>query len=80
MRAIDLRILKSLFDLTPDVAFFAKDSEGRYVAVNEPLASRHGLRQASDAIGIRPRDICPGDFGRILTDHQSSGIAVASAA
>ena len=69
LRAIDLRVLTSLFDLTPDVAFFVKDSEGRYVAVNESLASRHGLRQASDAIGKRPRDICPGDFGRIPTEQ-----------
>ncbi|OYW21728.1 MAG: AraC family transcriptional regulator [Planctomycetales bacterium 12-60-4] len=67
--AIDLRVLTSLFDLTPEVAFFVKDVEGRYVAVNESLATRHGLKQTNDAIGKRPQDICPGDFGRIPTEQ-----------
>lgn len=69
LRSIDLRVLQSLFDLTRDVAFFVKDSEGRYVAVNESLLARHGLKQKSDAIGKRPQDICPGDFGRIPTEQ-----------
>lgn len=69
LRSIDLRVLTSLFDLTPDVAFFVKDVEGRYVAVNESLAARHGLNQTNDAIGKRPQDICPGDFGRIPTEQ-----------
>lgn len=64
-------MLQSLFDLTPDVAFFVKDSEGRYVAVNESLLARHGLKQMSDAIGKRPQDICPGDLGRIPTEQDS---------
>ena len=66
---IDIGVLTTLFDLTPDVAFFVKDAEGRYVAVNESLLTRHGLKQASDAIGKRPQDICPGDFGRIPTEQ-----------
>ncbi len=69
LRSIDLRALTSLFDLTPDVAFFVKDEDGRYIAVNESLLARHGLRQAGDAIGKRPRDICPGDFGQIPTEQ-----------
>lgn len=69
LRSIDLGTLQSLFDLAPDVAFFVKDSDGRYVAVNRSLLSRHGLRHASDAIGKRPIEICPGDFGRIPTDQ-----------
>lgn len=64
-----MRVLTSLFDLTPDVAFFVKDTDGRYVAVNESLIARHGLKQASDAIGKRPQEICPGDFGRIPTEQ-----------
>ncbi len=69
LRSIDLHTLQALFDLAPDVAFFVKDSHGRYVIVNQSLLSRHGLRQPGDAIGKRPIDICPGDFGRIPTDQ-----------
>lgn len=69
LRAIDLRVLTSLFDLTPEVAFFVKDADGRYVTVNESLIARHGLQQTGDAIGKRPQDICPGDFGRIPTEQ-----------
>lgn len=69
LRAIDIRVLTALFDLTPDVAFFVKDNAGHYVAVNESLLARHGLQKASDALGKRPSDICPGDFGRIPTEQ-----------
>lgn len=69
VRSIDLPTLQALFDLAPEVAFFIKDSNGRYVTVNQSLLSRHGLREASEAIGKRPVDICPGDFGRIPTEQ-----------
>jgi AraC-like DNA-binding protein len=52
-----------------DVAFFVKDSVGRYVAANESLVARHGLKSKSQVIGKCPRDICPGDFGRIPTEQ-----------
>ena len=67
--AIDVALLQILFDQAPDVAFFAKDSEGRYVAVNDSLVMRHGLKRKSDAIGKSPRDICSGDFGRIPSEQ-----------
>lgn len=69
LRSIDLSTLQALFDLAPDVAFFVKDSHGRYVSVNQSLLSRHGLRHPGDALGKRPVDICPGDFGRIPTEQ-----------
>lgn len=69
LRAIDLATLQALFDLTADVAFFVKDAQGRYVAVNQSLLFRHGLRRHSEALGKRPVDICPGDLGRIPTEQ-----------
>ena len=60
---VDVAVLETLFDLSPDVAFFVKDVEGRYRAVNMSLVERHGLTEKSQVIGKRPRDICPGDFG-----------------
>lgn len=62
-------MLERLFDRSPDVAFFVKDAAGRYVAVNESLVARHGLKSKSQVIGKCPREICPGDFGRIPTEQ-----------
>ena len=66
---VDIALLERLFDRSPDVAFFVKDAAGRYVAVNESLVARHGLKSKSQVIGKCPRDICPGEFGRIPTEQ-----------
>ena len=63
-RPVDVSVLEKLFDQAPDVAFFIKDTSGRYVAVNASLVERHGLRHKSQVLGKRPCDICPGEFGR----------------
>ena len=62
---LEAAVLEKLFDQAPDVAFFIKDAAGRYLAVNNSLVERHGLRHKSQVLGQRPCDICPGDFGRI---------------
>lgn len=62
---VDVSLLESLFDQVPDVAFFVKDLAGCYTAVNMSLVARHGLRDKSQVLGKRPKDICPGDFGGI---------------
>jgi AraC-like DNA-binding protein len=66
---VEVSLLERLFDRSPDVAFFVKDAAGRYVAVNDSLVARHGLRSKLQVIGKCPRDICPGDFGRIPTEQ-----------
>lgn len=67
--SVDLHILETLFDLNPDIAFFIKNKAGQYLAVNDSLIARHGLKRKSDALGKRPQDICPGDFGRLPTEQ-----------
>ncbi len=67
--SVEVELLEKLFDHSPDVAFFLKDAGGRYVAVNESLVARHGLKCKSQVIGKCPRDICVGDFGRIPTEQ-----------
>ena len=69
---VDMRLLEQLFDHTPDLAFFIKDAAGRYLAVNQSLLERHGLRDKSQMLGRRPSDICPGDFGRIPAEQDAS--------
>jgi len=68
---IDLDLLVKLFDQASEVAFFVKNDLGQYVAVNQSLLNRHGLKKKSEAIGKRPIEICPGDFGRVPTDQDT---------
>ncbi len=48
-----------LFDLIPDVVYFAKDREGRYTSVNETLVLRCGKRHKHEVLGRTPRDLFP---------------------
>jgi AraC-like DNA-binding protein len=70
-QAVDVAVLEQMFDLVPDAAFFVKDHEGRYLAVNQSLVERHGLKRKDQAIGRRPSDICPGEFGRIPSQQDA---------
>lgn len=62
---VGCELLEQLFDQAPEIAFFVKDRAGRYTTVNDSLVARHGLRSKSQVIGKSPRDICPGEFGRV---------------
>jgi PAS domain S-box-containing protein len=70
--AIGMPLLEQLFDQSPDVTFFIKDRDGRYLAVNESLVVRHGFRHKSQVIGKRPSDICPGDLGRVPAEQDAA--------
>ncbi len=52
-----------LFDHLPDVVFFAKDTAGRYLAVNRTLVQRLGLKEKADLIGRTARDVFPAPLG-----------------
>lgn len=52
-------LLEQLFDHLPETAFFLKDTQGRYLAVNQSLVERCGLRTKRDLIGRHVRDIFP---------------------
>jgi len=67
--SVDVQVLQALFDLNPDMAFFVKNRSGQYIAVNDSLIARHGLKSKAEALGKRPQDICPGDFGRLPTEQ-----------
>lgn len=66
---MDMRVVEQVADLMHDTAFFIKDISGRYVAVNQSLVDRHGLKDKSQMLGRRPCDVCPGDYGRIPTEQ-----------
>ena len=78
--SVPLTALEQLFDHVHDIAFFIKDADGRYVAINHSLVARHGLANKFDALGKRPSDICSGDFGKIPFEQDNlvlrSGISI----
>jgi AraC-like DNA-binding protein len=49
----------SLFDSLPQTYFYAKDTESRFVKVNQLFLENHGLRDESEAIGKTDRDFHP---------------------
>ena len=69
LRSVPIAALEQLFDQVADIAFFVKDSQGRYLAVNHSLLARHGLSSKQDALGKCPIDICSGDFGKLPSEQ-----------
>lgn len=61
-----------LFDGVPDIVFFVKDADGRYMAVNDTLATRCGLANKEDAIGLTAGELFPSPLGNAfaLQDQQ----------
>ena len=54
-----LPVMEQLFDHIPDTVFFVKDAAGRYLAVNQSLVERCGLREKPQLIGRHVRDVFP---------------------
>jgi AraC-like DNA-binding protein len=55
---------EGLFDALPDVVFFVKDGDGRYVVVNQTLVQRCGQRHKSALIGRTPAEVFSHPFGQ----------------
>jgi PAS domain S-box-containing protein len=51
--------LLALFDALPDVSFFVKDRQSRFVRVNRTFLRLHGCQNASEVIGKRDFDFHP---------------------
>jgi AraC-like DNA-binding protein len=68
---VDARLLEQLFDEMPDVAFFIKDTAGRYRVVNHSLVERNGRKEKHELINHRPSDFVPGELGRIPVDQDA---------
>ena len=52
-------VLEDLFDHVPDTAFFVKDRQGRYIAVNQSLVLRVGLQDKTELLGRTVTEIFP---------------------
>jgi PAS domain S-box-containing protein len=51
--------LATLFDFLPDVYYFVKDREHRFMLVNHSLAELMGARRDEDVLGLRDADFFP---------------------
>lgn len=52
-----------LFDGVPDIVFFVKNADGRYMAVNDTLAIRCGLPDKASVLGFTAVELFPSPFG-----------------
>lgn len=58
-----------LFDGVPDIVFFVKDARGRYMAVNDTLVARCGLKGKDDAIGRTAEELFPPPLGEAFASQ-----------
>ena len=65
----ELAIIEQLFDHVPETAFFIKDSEGRYVAVNQSLVERCGLEEKAQLIGRHVREVFPRELAELYASQ-----------
>ncbi len=56
-------LCEALFDHVPDIAFFIKDMEGLYIAVNTTLANRLGFKDKHELVGKRADQVFPKPLG-----------------
>jgi len=56
-------VVAGLLDAVPDIVFFIKDCDGRYVSVNQTLVFRCGFTNKADVLGRTAADIFPRPFG-----------------
>lgn len=60
---VDPWFAAALFDQTPDIVFFVKDRQARYLMVNETLAARCGFRRKNEMLGKTAAEVFPPPLG-----------------
>lgn len=58
-----------IFDAVPDIAFFVKDREGRYVVVNQALADRCVGGNRDKLLGRTAAEVFPEELGESFTEQ-----------
>jgi PAS domain S-box-containing protein len=64
-----LPIIEQLFDQVPETAFFLKDAQGCYLAVNQSLVERCGMQEKHQLIGRSVRDIFPKELAELYASQ-----------
>ena len=71
----DAPTAEALFDLVPDVVFFVKDAQGRYVAVNHSLVARCGRTSKAELVGRTVADLFPRELAEAYAAQDRQVIA-----
>ncbi|EPK5790125.1 helix-turn-helix domain-containing protein [Pseudomonas aeruginosa] len=67
----DLSVLDKIFDRMPDVMFYVKDSDGRYVLVNQATVHYSGKQCKEDVIGFTADELFPVTSSSIMAQDLS---------
>lgn len=67
-----VRFMLPLLDAVPNMVFFIKDIEARYLLVNRSLVSRLGLKYVSQIIGQTSEVVFSNNFGSVYTAQDRS--------
>lgn len=57
--------LEALFDCLPEIIFFIKDLQGRFVCINETLLANSGRACKSEVLGLTDMDFFPEKLARV---------------
>ena len=71
----DVFFAEPLFDALPDVVFFVKDTQGRYLVVNRTLVRRCGLKQKAALLGRTADQVFPNAFGSLYQEQDQLVLA-----
>jgi PAS domain S-box-containing protein len=70
--ATSLPMVEQLFDHVPETAFFLKDSEGRYLAVNQSLVERCGMQEKVQLIGRKVHEVFPKELAELYASQDQA--------
>ncbi|NYB19733.1 MAG: AraC family transcriptional regulator [Acinetobacter baumannii] len=65
----NLESIEPLFDALSSVVFFIKNTEARYVFVNQTLVNRCGLKDKNAILGKTSAEVFPHSLGKIFTSQ-----------
>lgn len=65
----NLESIEPLFDALSSVVFFIKNTEARYVFVNQTLVNRCGLKDKNAILGKTSAEVFPHSLGKIYTSQ-----------
>src|SRR5260370_31634038 len=63
---------EQLFDHGPEIAFFLKDAQGRYLVVNQSLVERCGLQEKRELLGRHVREVFPKELAELYAWQDQS--------
>jgi len=59
LAAIGIDTVETMFDGLNDIAFFIKDTQGRYLSINRTMVRRCGVRHKKDVVGKTALELFP---------------------